>query len=373
MKVLMVFGTRPEAIKMAPLYFSLKTDSRINTKICVTGQHREMLDQVLSIFRIVPDYDLNLMKENQGLDGLTGNILANLTPILKDYEPNLVLVHGDTTTTMAAALASYYLRIPVYHVEAGLRTGNLYSPWPEEGNRKLVASVASRHYCPTERAQQNLIDEGCAKSTTLVTGNTVVDALYFIKNTILSKESEKSYYDKYFNYIPPGTEIVLITGHRRENFGAGFLGICTAISKLAREFPRVSFVYPVHLNPNVKNPVESLLSGLKNVFLIEPQDYVPFVYLMDRCKLILTDSGGIQEEAPSLGKPVLVMRNHTERPEAVLAGTVILVGSDPDEIYYQTSSLLKDTKKYHKMSHAHNPYGDGRASELILSDIQKLL
>lgn len=364
-KILIVFGTRPEAIKMAPLVHALEADDRFEAKVCVTAQHREMLDQVLEIFSIKPDFDLNLMKPGQGLADLTAAILAGLTCVYDEFEPHLVLVHGDTSTTFAAALSAYYRQIPVGHVEAGLRTGNIYSPWPEEANRKLTAAITNFHFAPTEISKQNLLSEQVSDQDIFVTGNTVIDALYLAKSIIKSNENLSFNFRDKFSFLDDSKRLILITGHRRESFGGGFERICQSIKKVATENPDVQVVYPVHLNPNVQEPVMRLLSGLPNVFLIEPQQYLPFVYLMDKAHLILTDSGGIQEEAPSLGKPVLVMRDTTERPEAVRAGTVKLVGTDVELITSSITDLLSNKSEYEKMSFAHNPYGDGKACEKI--------
>jgi len=367
MKVLTVFGTRPEAIKMAPLVEALANDARFDAKVCVTAQHREMLDQVLALFEITPDYDLNIMKAGQGLTEITCGILSGLKAVLEEFKPDYVLVHGDTATTFAATLAAYYQQINVGHVEAGLRTGNIYSPWPEEGNRKLTGALTKLHFAPTVMSKENLLAENISADNIVVTGNTVIDALLDVveklqTNTMLASELA----DK-FSFLDKTKRLVLITGHRRESFGSGFERICQAIAIMAERFPDVEFLYPVHLNPNVREPVNRLLKDLTNVFLIEPQDYLPFVYLMNRSAVILTDSGGIQEEAPSLGKPVLVMRDTTERPEAVAAGTVTLVGTNVDKIVGELTSLLNDDVVYQRMSVAHNPYGDGNACQKILN------
>jgi UDP-N-acetylglucosamine 2-epimerase (non-hydrolysing) len=363
--ILTVFGTRPEAIKMAPLVKALENDDRFDSKVCVTAQHREMLDQVLVLFDIVPDYDLNIMKANQNLSQITTNILSGLGRVFDDFTPEYVLVHGDTSTTFSTALAAYYRQIKIGHVEAGLRTGNLYSPWPEEGNRKLTGAIANLHFAPTENAKHNLISENIADNNCFVTGNTVIDALLIVRNKILANHELTSQLETQFETILT-QRFVLITGHRRENFGQGFERICDAIKCLAYKFPLVNFVYPVHMNPNVINIVSDKLSSIVNVFLIEPLDYLPFVFLMDRSTIILTDSGGIQEEAPSLGKPVLVMRDTTERPEAVLAGTVKLVGTNPKAIIDNVTLLLTDTELYEKMASVNNPYGDGKSSTRII-------
>lgn len=370
MKVLTVFGTRPEAIKMAPLVRLLNAEQEIESIVCVTAQHREMLDQVLELFEISPDYDLNIMKPGQTLAGITTEIVKGLEPVLLKEKPNLVLVHGDTTTTFATALAAYYSRIPVGHVEAGLRTGNIYSPWPEEANRKLTGAISTLHFAPTEQSRQNLLNEAVPDRVISVTGNTVIDALLLVKEKLETDIALKQSLSERFNYLAARPDMVLITGHRRENFGGGFERICAAIRTLSDKYPRVNFVYPVHLNPNVREPVNRILGGCDNVHLIEPLEYLPFVYLMVQSKIILTDSGGIQEEAPSLGKPVLVMRDTTERPEAVAAGTVKLVGTDNDSIIREVSRLLDDPAAYDEMSFAHNPYGDGRACQRIIEKIK---
>lgn len=368
-KILSVFGTRPEAIKMAPLVKGLAQAPDVVSRVCVTAQHREMLDQVLTLFDIIPDYDLNLMKPGQRLDDLTGMIITGLKPVLEDFRPDLVLVHGDTTTTLSASLASYYAQVPVGHVEAGLRTGNIYSPWPEEINRKLTGAIAELHFAPTEKSRANLLAEAVPADRVIVTGNTVIDALHMIvarldENKDLAASMQAAL------PLPRDKKIILVTGHRRESFGSGFERICDALARLA-ERPDTHIVYPLHLNPNVKDPVERLLSTYPNIELIAPQDYLPFVYLMCRADVILTDSGGVQEEAPSLGKPVLVMRDTTERPEAVEAGTVRLVGTDSELIVTQVSRLLDDPKAYEEMSVAHNPYGDGKATGRIMEAIRR--
>ncbi len=378
-KVLLVFGTRPEAIKMAPLVMELqKQKERIETVVCVTGQHREMLDQVLEIFDIKPDYDLNIMKRGQDLYDVTARVLTGMREVLKEIKPDIVLVHGDTTTSTAAALAAFYQQIPVGHVEAGLRTHNIYSPWPEEMNRLLTGRLATYHFSPTPLSRNNLIKESINDRNIIVTGNTVIDALYWVVDKIknnkeLDNELEsvlsKAGYD--VNRLDNGKKLVLITGHRRENFGDGFINMCTAIKDLTVKYPNVDFVYPMHLNPNVRKPIHEVfgedLSGLKNMFFIEPLEYLSFVYLMEKSSIVLTDSGGIQEEAPGLGKPVLVMRDTTERPEALDAGTVKLVGTDYNKIVNEVSSLIDDKAAYEKMSKAVNPYGDGLACRRIVN------
>lgn len=370
-KILTVFGTRPEAIKMGPLVQALAEDTRFEAKVCVTAQHREMLDQVLELFEIKPDYDLNLMKAGQSLNDITSRILLELKPVLQEYKPDIVLVHGDTATTFAASLAAYYEKISVGHVEAGLRTGDIYSPWPEEANRKLTGALTKYHFAPTEISKQNLIKENYATNNIHITGNTVIDALLKVVEKIESNTSLQQELKASYNFLDESKEIVVITGHRRENFGGGFESICAAIAESAKENPNVQYIYPVHLNPNVQEPVNRLLSDLANVFLIEPLEYLPFVNLMRLSTIILTDSGGIQEEAPSLGKPVLVMRDTTERPEAVDAGTVKLVGTNKDMIVKSLSELLKKETEYNKMSKAHNPYGNGKACEKILNVLAK--
>lgn len=364
-KVLVVFGTRPEAIKMAPLVNYLQKHPAFDAKVCVTAQHRHMLDQVLDLFKIKPEFDLNLMKPGQDLTDITCGVLRGLNEVLVDWRPDVVLVHGDTSTTFAASLAAFYQRIDVGHVEAGLRTGNLHSPWPEEANRKLTSVLARWHFSPTITSRANLLAENVAAGAIYVTGNTVIDALLQVREKINTDGYLQLTFAKSFPFIDPVKRIVLVTGHRRENFGDGFERICQALGHIARTHPDVQVIYPVHLNPQVQEPVKRLLSGIGNVHLIQPLDYLPFVYLMDRACLILTDSGGIQEEAPSLGKPVLVMRDTTERPEAVEAGTVKLVGTSVDRIVRQAHILLTDTKAYEVMAFSHNPYGDGQASKRI--------
>jgi UDP-N-acetylglucosamine 2-epimerase (non-hydrolysing) len=365
MKVLCVFGTRPEAIKMAPLVKHLQRHAEFQAEVCVTGQHRQMLDQVLRLFDIKPEFDLDLMKPGQDLSDITAGVLQGLKGVLEQSKPDVVLVHGDTSTTFAASLAAFYQRIPVGHVEAGLRTGNLYSPWPEEANRKLTGVLTRWHFAPTEASRENLLAEGVAPDKVHVTGNTVIDALLQVRDRIKNDAALQKSFAKTFRFIDPAKRLVLVTGHRRENFGEGFERICQALARIATTHADVQVVYPVHLNPQVQEPVKRLLGGIGNVHLIAPLDYLPFVYLMDRSTLILTDSGGIQEEAPSLGKPVLVMRDTTERPEAVAAGTVKLVGTDVARIVAQAQALLTDREVYKDMAHAHNPYGDGNACQRI--------
>jgi len=365
-KTLCVFGTRPEAIKMAPLALKLHSESRFDARVCVTGQHREMLDQVLSLFNLKPDYDLDIMKSGQDLTDVTSSILKGMRNVLTEFRPDVVLVHGDTATTLAASLAAYYQQIPVAHVEAGLRTGNLYSPWPEEANRKLTGALATVHFAPTQTSADNLKREGIAEKTIHITGNTVIDALFEIVNKLDTDEQLYKSLALKFPFLDEGKKLILVTGHRRESFGGGFERICEALAQTARQHPDVQIVYPVHLNPNVQQPVNQLLKGIANIHLIEPLDYLPFVYLMNRAEIILTDSGGIQEEAPSLGKPVLVMRDSTERPEAIAAGTVKLVGTNTITITNELNELLINPEAYEAMSRAHNPYGDGKASDRII-------
>ena len=387
-----MFGTRPEAIKMAPLVKAFaQFPETFETIVCVTGQHREMLDQVLRIFDITPDYDLNIMKQGQDLYDVTSRVLLGMRDVLREVQPDVVLVHGDTTTSTAAALAAFYQQIPVGHVEAGLRTHNIYSPWPEEMNRQITGRIATYNFSPTPLSRQNLLEEKVAKQSIIVTGNTVIDALYWVVNKIKTVEAlsvelkgvlAAAGYDT--NRLNGGKKLVLITGHRRENFGDGFINICTAIRDLAKKYPEVDFVYPMHLNPNVRRPIQEVFVGLDtlslgegwgeaaNMFFIEPLEYLSFVYLMEKSTIVLTDSGGIQEEAPGLGKPVLVMRDTTERPEALDAGTVKLVGTDYDKIVGEVSRLLDDAACYEQMSQAVNPYGDGKACQRIVNFIEAI-
>ena len=365
-KVLAVFGTRPEGIKMAPLVHALAADNRFKSRVCVTAQHREMLDQVLGLFEIVPEYDLNLMKPGQTLSDVTSGILKGMEDVLDDFRPDVVLVHGDTATTFATALAAYYKQVPVGHVEAGLRTGNIYSPWPEEGNRKLTGALTRYHFAPTEASKKNLLNENVEPKNIAVTGNTVIDALLWVKDKLDADSTLQAELAAQFPPLDGEKKLILVTGHRRESFGGGFEHICDALRQIASEHPEVIIIYPVHLNPNVQEPVKRLLGDCVNVHLIPPQEYLPFIYLMTKSYLILTDSGGIQEEAPSLGKPVLVMRDTTERPEAVTAGTVKIVGTDVDLIVDEVEQLLNDASAYSDMARAHNPYGDGQACERIL-------
>ncbi|RUO62617.1 non-hydrolyzing UDP-N-acetylglucosamine 2-epimerase [Pseudidiomarina insulisalsae] len=374
-KVLVVFGTRPEAIKMAPLVQQMQQldPAQWDVRLCVTAQHREMLDQVLKLFALTPDYDLNLMRPNQSLHELAARVLTEIEPVLHDFQPDLVCVHGDTLTTLTTGLAAYFKQIPVAHIEAGLRTGNIYSPWPEEANRRLVAGITRWHFAPTKKARDNLLRENIREDQIHVTGNTVIDALLHVSEQLRADAGKQQYYAEKFAAIAVDQPMLLVTGHRRESFGAGFERICEALAQLAAQRPELQIVYPVHLNPHVQEPVQRLLSGFPNVHLLQPQDYEPFVYLMNRASVILTDSGGIQEEAPSLGKPVLVMRDTTERPEAVAAGTVKLVGTNVEKIVAGVSALLDDTELYQAMSRAHNPYGDGQACQRIIDVLKKEL
>ena len=365
-RTLCVFGTRPEAIKMAPLALKLAADARFDAGVCVTGQHREMLDPVVQLFAIEPDFDLNIMKPGQDLTDVLSGILTGMRDVLAQFKPDIVLVHGDTATTFAASLAAYSQQIPVAHVEAGLRTGNLYSPWPEEANRKLTGVLTRLHFAPTPRAAENLAREGVPPSHIQVTGNTVIDALLEVVARLDGDHSLRAGFEGQFDYLDPNRRLVLVTGHRRESFGGGFERICQALVEIARRFPDSQVLYPVHLNPNVREPVQRLLRNIDNIRLIEPLDYLPFVYLMNRAHIILTDSGGIQEEAPSLGKPVLVMRETTERPEALDAGTVRLVGTDSGLIVQEVERLLNNEAAYKDMAYAHNPYGDGKACDRIV-------
>lgn len=366
MKVLTIFGTRPEAIKMAPLVKELEAHSQIESRVCVTAQHREMLDQVLALFEITPHYDLNIMKQGQTLEGITSDILMNLTPILQEFKPDYILVHGDTSTTFAASLAAFYQQIKIGHVEAGLRTYNLYSPWPEEGNRCLTGVLTGLHFSPTEEARQNLLKESICDSKIEVTGNTVIDALLSVVEKLEEAELAAEMQTR-FPFLKAEGSSVLVTAHRRENHGQGIINISNAVKALAERYPHLNFVLPMHMNPKVRLPIQEILGGVPNVNLIEPQDYLPFVYLMKHARIILSDSGGIQEEAPSLGKPVLVMRDTTERPEAVAAGTVKLVGSCQDNILAECIKLLDDEAYYATMAGAKNPYGDGTASQKIVA------
>ena len=376
-KIMLVFGTRPEAIKMAPLYHALKSRPDLfETQVCVTAQHRQMLDQVLRVFDIRADIDLNLMKAGQDLFDITSSVMLGMREVLAIHRPDVLLVHGDTTTTLASSIAAFYSNIHIGHIEAGLRTHDLYAPFPEEFNRQVASKVAKWHFSPTSTSCENLLDEGVSESQITVTGNTVIDALFWVLNRINSDAQRQTQIEAFLNeHLSFSWKIdrfVLITGHRRENFGDGFMQICEALKELAIRYPDVHFVYPVHLNPNVQEPVNSILLGLSNVHLITPLDYEPFVYLLKHCYLVLTDSGGIQEEAPSLGKPVLVMRDVTERPEAVDAGTVRLVGANRERIIHNVSELLDNQITYKKMSLSHNPYGDGNACKKIIDVLEKI-
>jgi len=372
-KVIIVFGTRPEAIKMVPLVKAFeKEKAHFETRVCVTAQHREMLDQVLALFEITPHYDLDIMNSGQDLYDITSKVLLGMRDVLNDFKPDVVLVHGDTTTTISTALAAFYQKIPVGHVEAGLRTGDIYSPWPEEANRLLTTQIAHYHFAPTQTNKENLLKGGVPEDHIITTGNTVIDTLLLIRDRLDADETlrlEVMHQIAQKGYEISDRRVVLVTGHRRENFGNGFINICEGLKKLAQRHSDVDFVYPVHLNPNVQKPVKEILSDITNVYLIDPLDYLPFVHMLNRCHLVLTDSGGIQEEAPSLGKPVIVMRDTTERPEAVEAGTVLLVGTDKENIITYVSRLLTDDIYYRKMAFAHNPYGDGNASVKIVDHL----
>ena len=377
-KILLVFGTRPEAIKMAPLVKAFQKDNiNFNTKVCVTAQHREMLDQVLDLFEIVPDYDLNLMKPGQDLYDITANVLLGMKDVLSDFKPDIVLVHGDTTTTSSTSLAAFYQQIKVGHVEAGLRTHDIYSPFPEEANRLITGILANYHFAPTITSENNLLKESKKSKNIIVTGNTVIDALFLALDKIKNdKELESKIKNQILNLnyeIKKDKNIILVTGHRRENHGQGFINICEALKTIALNNPYIDIVYPVHLNPNVQKPVKEILSNISNIYLIEPLQYEQFIYLMDKSYFIITDSGGVQEEAPSLGKPVLVMRDTTERPEAVDAGTVTLVGTDKEIIIKEAQKLIDDKIEYEKMSKSHNPYGDGKACEKIVKFLKESL
>ena len=373
-KVLLVFGTRPEAIKMAPLVKAFEAEPSIISKVCVTAQHREMLDQVLDMFEITPDYDLNIMKAGQDLFDVTSNVLLGLKNVLSDFQPDIVLVHGDTSTTSSAALAAFYSKVKVGHVEAGLRTGDIYSPWPEEANRQITGVLANYHFAPTTTSQDNLLRENKNPKDIIVTGNTVIDALFLALDKIEKNETLKNQIIEKINSeykLPDNKKIILVTGHRRENHGQGFINICEALKTIATNNPDIDIVYPVHLNPNVQKPVNEILSNTPNVYLINPLQYESFLYLMNKSYFIITDCGGVQEEAPSLGKPVLVMRDTTERPEALDAGTVKLVGTNKELIIKEAQKLLDDESEYNTMSKAHNPYGDGKACERIVKFIKE--
>ena len=374
-KILIVFGTRPEAIKMAPLVKAFKNKNNFDTRVCVTAQHRQMLDQVLDIFEIVPEYDLNIMKAGQDLYDITANVLVGIRDVLTDFAPDVVFVHGDTSTTFSTSLAAYYAKVKVGHIEAGLRTYDIYSPWPEEGNRQLTGVLANYHFAPTAQSQQNLLTEGKDKNNIFVTGNTVIDALMYVVHRIDNQpELKQKIRAKISAQYPLETQrkVILVTGHRRENFGQGFINICEGLKQIALNNPEIDIVYPVHLNPNVQRPVNEILSNIANIYLIDPLQYEEFIYLMSQAYFIITDSGGIQEEAPSLGKPVLVMRDTTERPEAVVAGTVKLVGCDQAVLVREAEKLLNDQNEYEMMSRAHNPYGDGKACERVVQLMQDL-
>lgn len=371
LKVLFIFGTRPEAIKMAPVINTFKKHPKLKLKICVTAQHRKMLDQVMNLFDIKPDYDLNLMKKNQSLNNLSSKILLNMRTVLQEFYPDIVFVHGDTTTTLLTSLAAYYEKISVAHVEAGLRTNNIYSPWPEEINRKLTAHIAKFHFTPTSISKKNLLKEGINKNNIVVTGNTVIDSLFWVLKKIKNNKNFIKKFNLKFNFLNPKKKIILVTGHRRENFGIGFKNICKSLATIAKEFKDIQIVYPVHLNPNVKKPVTKYLKKYKNIFLLNPLEYSEFIFLMNKSYMIISDSGGIQEEAPAIKKPVLVLRDVTERPEAVKAGTVKLVGTNPTKIFKETKKLLTNKIIYTKMKNSHNPYGDGKASKRIFNFLIK--
>lgn len=368
-KILIVFGTRPEAIKMAPLVKACQAEAGLETEVCVTAQHREMLDQVLNIFDITPDYDLDIMRQGQDLYDITSRVLVAMRDVLTESRPDVVLVHGDTTTTLAASLAAFYQKVKVGHIEAGLRTGDIYSPWPEEANRQLTSQITTYHFAPTQTSKENLLKENIDGSNIIITGNTVIDALFLAldrinKDQVLETKIVNTLKAQY--PFDTNKRLILVTGHRRENFGQGFINICQSLKELAQNNPEVQVIYPVHLNPNVQKPVHEILESVDNVYLIDPLQYEPFIYLMEKSYFIITDSGGVQEEAPSLGKPVLVMRDTTERPEALEAGTVKLVGTDPEQIIVEAQRLLDDKDAYESMSKAHNPYGDGKASQRII-------
>lgn len=367
MRVLTIIGTRPEAIKMAPLINLMDKSSHFVSKVCVTGQHREMLDQVINLFGIRVDYDLNIMKKNQNLIFLTSAIINSLMPVIEGFKPNIVLVHGDTITTFSAALASYYQKIPVGHVEAGLRTSSIYSPWPEEGNRRLTSAIAAYHFAPTENAKKNLINESIDSKKILVTGNTVIDSLLSISTKIKNDKQLQHKLSNYYSYLDSNKKLILVTVHRRENIGFNIEAICSALITITKKYPKCQIILPLHLNPKVRDPIFKILNKIDNILLIEPQDYLQFVYLMNRSSIILTDSGGIQEEGPTLGKPVLVMRDSTERPEALTSGAIKLVGTESNNISENVLTLLNNQDEYNKMSFANNPYGDGNASQKIIN------
>ena len=372
-KILVVFGTRPEAIKMAPVITALRNEPKFDLRVCITGQHKEMLDQVLEIFEIKPDFDLGIMTKTQNLSNVTSSILDKFPKVLEEYTPDLVLVHGDTTTTLASTLSAYYKKIKVGHVEAGLRTHNIYSPWPEEINRRITATISEYNFSPTDQAKLNLINENVNEKNIFVTGNTVIDSLFYVKNKINSDKTLSEDLYKKFNFLKSKNRLILVTGHRRENFGAGLKNICEAIEELSKIHSDIDIVYPVHLNPNVKGPVNELLSDKENIHLLDPLDYISFVFLLDKAYLVITDSGGIQEEAPSFGKPVLVTRDNTERPEAIQSGTAKLVGSCKEDIVRCASNLLQNETAYREMSLSHNPYGDGKSSLKIINILKNEL
>ena len=367
MRILIAIGTRPEAIKMASLIKYFKEDTYFDLRVCNTGQHMELIQPILDLFNIEPEYNLSLMRSNSSISDLFGSILSSVTDVIKDFEPDIVFVHGDTATTAASSIASYFCKTQVAHIEAGLRTGNIYSPWPEEGNRKIVANLTNLHFSPTEKAKTNLVNEGVCESQIFVTGNTVIDSLFLALNILDENKNLKKILENRYNYIDDGKKLILVTGHRRENFGDGFLNICEALQELSLKNADAQIIYPVHLNPNVQKPVKEILSNNKNIHLIEPVGYLDFIYLMKKSYFILTDSGGIQEEAPSLGKPVLLMRDTTERPEAVEAGTVKMVGAIKESILHSSQELLDNQNLYNSMSKANNPFGDGNSCKTIIN------
>jgi UDP-N-acetylglucosamine 2-epimerase (hydrolysing) len=368
-RILSIFGTRPEAIKMAPLVHALNKHSFFESKVCVTAQHRQMLDQVLELFDIKPDFDLNLMRDQQTLSGITSRLLIELEPVFSSFKPDIVLVHGDTTTTLGASLAAFYNKVQIGHVEAGLRTGNLHSPWPEEMNRRVTDAISDWYFAPTAESQDNLIKEGITPTKIILTGNTVIDALLQVSARLKNDPTLQASMASRYPFLDKSKKLILVTGHRRENFGDKFIQICSALRTLAEKHADIQLVYPVHLNPQVQQPVRAILENISNVHLIEPQDYLPFVYLMNQAYLIITDSGGIQEEAPALGKPVLVTRDTTERPEAIAAGTARLIGTEQNDIIHAVEQLLTQPEEYARMSQAHNPYGDGQASQRIIETL----
>lgn len=372
MKILVVFGTRPEAIKMAPIINILKSKDFFTVKVCNTGQHTFMLDQVLDLFEIIPDFNLRVMRENQSLSYITSKILNDLELVFSEFMPDLIMVHGDTATTLAASISGFYHKVKICHIEAGLRTGDLGSPWPEEANRKITTVIADYHFTPTNASYENLIKEGVKRENIIITGNTVIDSLIYISNKLEGDYFLRNFFKEKYNYLLSFSKLILVTSHRRENFGSGIENICQSIAKIALDFPEVVIVYPVHLNPNIKGIVYKNLVNIRNIKLVEPLDYLDFIYLLKNCYLILTDSGGIQEEAPTLNKPVILMRDSTERPEAISAGTVKLVGSNPTRIYNAVKNLILDNDEYNRMSNSKNPFGDGTASIKIAKFLEVL-